>query len=116
MQTNNKAILLSLWQDKMSEDHLSAISKLLDTVGDEKLEALMLLKLKSPILTLVFSLFLGGFAVDRFYLGDIGLGILKLLFGFMTFGIWYVIDWFLTYKKAKEANFNKTMQMIKLVS
>lgn len=116
MQSYNKVVLLSLWQDKMSETQISAISKLLDNVGDEKLEALMLLKLKSPLLTLVFSLFLGGFAVDRFYLGDIGIGILKLLLGFATFGIWYVIDWFLTYKKSKDTNFNKTMQMIKLVS
>lgn len=116
MQVNNKVILLSLWNEKMSSDQLSVISNLLDNVGDEKLEALMLLKLKSPILTLVFSFFLGGIAVDRFYLGDIGLGILKILFGWMTFGIWYVVDWFLTYKKSKETNFNKTMQMIKLVS
>lgn len=41
--------------------------------------------------TFLFSLFLGGIGVDRFYLGKMGTGILKLVtFGGM--GIWYLID------------------------
>ena len=40
---------------------------------------------------LLLSIFLGGFGVDRFYLGYIGMGILKLLTG-GVFGILYIID------------------------
>ena len=36
---------------------------------------------KSPTTTLVFSIFLGCFGADRFYIGDIIFGILKLLYG-----------------------------------
>lgn len=46
---------------------------------------------KSFITTWLLSLFLGLFGIDRFYLGKVGTGILKLL-TFGGIGIWAVID------------------------
>lgn len=48
----------------------------------------------------MLSLFLGALGVDRFYLGYIGTGILKLL-TFGGFGIWYTIDLILIITGAK---------------
>lgn len=46
---------------------------------------------KSWLIALLLSFFLGHLGVDRFYLGLIGTGILKLLI-FGGFGIWWLID------------------------
>lgn len=43
------------------------------------------------ILTLLMSIFFGTLGVDRFMMGHIGLGLLKLVTG-GGFGIWWLID------------------------
>lgn len=43
------------------------------------------------ILTLIISIFLGQLGIDRFMMGQVGLGILKLI-TFGGFGIWWLID------------------------
>ncbi len=46
---------------------------------------------KSWMVALLLSFFLGGFGVDRFYLGYTGLGIAKLL-TLGACGVWSLID------------------------
>ena len=60
---------------------------LLDSLLSGK--AVMASKQRSYNVTWILSVLLGHFGVDRFYLGKIGTGILKLFFGA---GIWYLID------------------------
>ncbi|MBT6995592.1 TM2 domain-containing protein [Candidatus Woesearchaeota archaeon] len=43
------------------------------------------------ILTLVMSIFFGWFGVDRFIMGKVGTGLLKLI-TFGGFGIWWLVD------------------------
>jgi len=47
---------------------------------------------KSRLVASLLSFFLGGLGVDRFYLGNIGMGVAKLLVGWLTAGIWPLID------------------------
>ena len=49
------------------------------------------MKKKNKSTALIFSVLLGGFGVDRFYLGYTGIGILKLLTG-GCFGILWIVD------------------------
>ena len=48
---------------------------------------------KSRTVAAVLGFFFGVLGVDRFYLGNIGLGVAKLLVGWLTAGIWPLIDW-----------------------
>lgn len=46
---------------------------------------------KNWMVALLLSIFLGAWGIDRFYLGSVGMGLLKL-FTFGLFGILYIID------------------------
>lgn len=67
-------------------------------------------QLKNPTIGLVLSLLLGGWGIDRFYAGDIGLGVGKLLTGGGC-GIWAIVDWFLIMNSIREKNFQSVMQL-----
>lgn len=57
------------------------------------------------ILTLLMSIFFGALGVDRFILGHVWLGLLKLVTG-GGFGIWWLIDVILVATKYPFENIN----------
>lgn len=80
----------------------------LQNVDDSKYATIVSLQYQEPTTALILSLFLGPYGFDRFYIGDTGLGIGKLL----TCGglwIWTIIDWFLIMGRTREKNLNKLM-------
>lgn len=60
---------------------------------------------------MLISIFLGGLGIDRFMLGDTGMGVLKLLTGGCC-GVLTIVDWFSIQKKTKEMNFNKLAMLL----
>lgn len=67
--------------------------------------------LKNPTTILIMSILFGGLGVDRFMLGDTGMGVLKLLTGGVC-GILTIVDWFSVQQKAKDLNYNNLMLML----
>ncbi len=69
------------------------------------------IEFKDPTTILLISIFLGSLGIDRFMLGDVGMGVLKLLTAGCC-GVLTIIDWFMVQNKAKEINFNNIMMML----
>jgi TM2 domain-containing membrane protein YozV len=57
-------------------------------------------KINKHIFVWVCNFLFGGIGVDRFIRGQIGTGICKLLFGWLTLGIWPLVDWIISMVKA----------------
>ena len=75
----------------------------LDPAEQAQFELAYFRQRKDPTAALLLSIFLGVLGVDRFYVGDIGLGVAKLLTG-GGFFIWVIIDWFLIRNAAAAKN------------
>lgn len=73
---------------------------------ESKFQMISTVELKDPTTLLLISIFLGGLGIDRFMLGDTGMGVLKLLTCGCC-GVLTIVDWFSIQKKTKELNFNK---------
>lgn len=87
-------------------------SRLLDA-DESAWNRISMLQFKSPIVALVLSLVLGELGVDRFYIGDIGLGVGKLLTCGGA-GIWQIIDWFLIMGATRNKNLQTLNTMLSL--
>lgn len=72
-------------------------------------QGLPLVPLKSPIVAFLLALFLGGLAIDKFYLGQWELGLLKLCTG-SGCGIWWFLDLFHIISITKTINYKNFMK------
>ena len=80
-------------------------------VDDSKWVGIQSLPLKDPTTSIIISLLGGSLGIDRFIIGDTGLGVGKLLTcGGM--GIWTIVDWFLIMGATREKNFQKLQQFL----
>lgn len=82
-------------------------------LDDDKFMMLSSAEFKNPTTLLIVSLLAGEFGVDRFILGDTGMGVLKLLTA-GCFGVLTIIDWCTITKKTKEKNLEEFMKIVSL--
>ena len=95
-------------QKYFPEEKIVYLKDKLRTMDDDKFSLISTVQMKDPNTVLLVSIFLGVLGIDRFMIGDTGMGILKLLTCGCC-GVLTIIDWFTISKKTRELNFNKVM-------
>lgn len=87
-------------------EHLNYIRERLLIADEAKWSMIQSIDLKDPTTILIVSIVGGGLAIDRFLIGDTGLGVAKLLTCGGA-GIWTIIDWFLIMDITRDKNMEK---------
>ena len=106
---NDKSnMLLMTYSKYFPEESMMMVKDKFETFDESKSSMLYTLCLKDPTMALILSIVAGGFGVDRFYIGDTGLGIVKLL-TCGGCGIWWLIDLFLIMGATREKNLQKIL-------
>lgn len=87
------------------------VKQKLTEVDETKFSLVATVEYKDPTTLLLVSILLGTLGIDRFMLGEIGMGVLKLLTAGLC-GVLTIYDWFTIVKKTKEYNFNRLMLIL----
>ncbi len=82
--------------------------RLLDA-DEGKAAVIQCIDFKDPTMLLIISILVGTLGVDRFMLGEVGLGVAKLLTAGGC-GIWSIVDWCIITNRTKEYNYNELMK------
>jgi TM2 domain-containing membrane protein YozV len=99
-----KVDMFIMMNSKYFEAHqLPMIKDRLLSLDENRSSIVQMIQFKDPTTALILSILIGGFGVDRFFIGDTGLGIGKLL-TCGGLGIWTIIDWFLIMGATREKN------------
>lgn len=90
---------------------LQMLREKLSSMDESKWNLISTIGFKDPTTSLILSIFLGSLGIDRFYVGDIGIGVGKLI-TCGGVGIWTIIDWFLIQKATRQKNMEHMMTII----
>ncbi|MBS1773857.1 MAG: TM2 domain-containing protein [Bacteroidetes bacterium] len=97
---------------KLFEPHqIGILRDMLINADDSKFLMLQTANTKDPTTMLIISLLAGGLGIDRFMIGETGIGIAKLL-TCGGFGIWTIIDWFLIMGRTREVNMQRVQMAL----
>jgi len=99
-----KVDMFIMSNSKFFESHqINFIRERLLAIDDSKWAMISTLQLKDPTTSLIVSILAGSLGIDRFMIGDTGMGVGKLL-TCGGLGIWTIIDWFLIMGATREKN------------
>ncbi len=96
---------------KFFESHqVAMVRDQLLNLDDSKWGLIQTVQFKDPTTSLIVSLLGGSLGIDRFLIGDTGLGVGKLL-TCGGLGIWAIIDWFMIMGATREKNMATLQQL-----
>lgn len=109
---SQKVDMFIMSNNKYFESHqVGPIRDRLETLNEEEWRQLHTIQFRDPTISLIVSLIGGQLGIDRFMIGDTGLGIGKLL-TCGGFGIWAIIDWFMIMGATRERNLEKLQRAL----
>lgn len=91
--------------DAVSSDFTDSINKVANSVNIINAKET---KMNKHIFVWIGAFLFGNIGVDRFMRGQIGVGICKLLFNWLTLGIWALVDWIIALTKVYGSTYNGT--------
>jgi TM2 domain-containing membrane protein YozV len=104
--------LFLMANSKYLEDHqMYLIRERLIAMDESKWRMLQFMQFNDPVIILIVSLITGPLAIDRFMIGDTGLGVLKLI-TCGGLGIWMLVDWVIIMGITRRKNTEKLMMAI----
>jgi len=113
METKDADQLLMMYSSKLSPEYIPTIkSRLLEM--EHSTAILAFSDLKDPTTALIISICEGLIAINgisRFYIGDVGIGVAKLL-TCGGCGIWWIVDLFLIQEATRRKNTEKVLQLL----
>lgn len=115
--------LIMMHSSKLAPEYVESIRERLVDL-DYTQAAVLFGNLKDPTLAIILSVLIGGLGIDRFYIGDVGMGVGKLLvtliIGGITCGllcwIWWIVDIFLIMGATKKKNSETLLQALSFSS
>jgi TM2 domain-containing membrane protein YozV len=107
-----KVDMFIMSNSKFFESHqINVIRERLIALDDSKWSMVSTVQLKDPTTSLIISILAGSLGIDRFMIGDTGIGIGKLI-TCGGLGIWTIIDWFMIQAATREKNMQKLQQFL----
>ena len=136
MTPNRVTVGLEKYAKKIPSDKVYSLKDLMQNATDECYDEFMFIHLKSRLKVVLFSILLGAFGVDRFYVEENGAGVGKIIFQvivslvaclagahvilaiiyiilLLILMIWRIADIFSTYKSVKEINYARLSSFLK---
>ncbi len=109
---SQKVDMFIMANGKFFESHqVPGIRDRLLALDDSKWSTIQTIQFKDPTVSLIVSLLAGSLGIDRFMIGDTGMGVGKLL-TCGGLGIWAIIDWFMIMGATREKNMIKLQQVL----
>jgi len=102
IMTNNKFFEAS---------QIPSIQSALEKLDDSKWMQIQTIQFKDPTTSIIVSILAGTLGIDRFLIGDTGLGVGKLL-TCGGLGVWAIVDYFLIMGATREKNMAKLQHVI----
>lgn len=113
MEQNQVNQLIMQYSSKLAPEYIPTIRERL--AGIDYSAALAAFgDMKDPTISIILSILLGEMGIDRFYIGDIGLGVGKLLTGGGC-GIWWLVDLFMIMDATRKKNSEKVLQSLAFI-